>query len=890
MIKLSDWHETVRQLAPDLDWTEIGKSDHFVHFYETDAFLMDLLSTFIEMGLKAGDACIVFATESHRKDLEARLEAYADITAAREGGHFVSYDAAETLLKFIGDDQSPDPGRFAETIGEIVSRGAKGERRVRVFGEMVALLWKDGNRNAAIQLEQLWNQLRETHQFALFCAYPLEVFLSHSLDSRLNDVCAQHVWVIPAESYSRLTDPNDRLRTVALLQQKARLLEAEVRQSKDVEQRLQISEIRYRSLFERSTDGILILDSETHIIADVNLSMLELLRTTRDQVLGKRLWEIGLFGNQEASQELVEELRDKGIVRCEHLQVDISGASRDVEIVGSIFRTNGHRIIQCNVRDITERKRAEELSSHLAAIVESSDDAIISKTLQGIILTWNKGAERIFGYSSEEVIGKPIYVLIPPDRVGEEPGILDRIKHGERIDPYETVRVTKDGRSVDVSLTVSPIKDKSGRIIAASKIARDITDRKRAEADLRRQAEIIEKLYEESQRERAEAEAANRTKDEFLATVSHELRTPLNAIIGWCYMLRKASTDEATTARAIGTIERSARAQAQLIEDILDVSRVMTGKLRLRIGSVDLISIIKTAIESVQLAANAKDIKLAMILDPSARHALGDPTRLQQVIWNLLSNAIKFTPPHGKVEVRLECVDSDAEIIVSDTGQGIGKDFLPFIFERFRQADGTITRRHSGLGLGLAIVRHLVELHGGTVQAQSAGSGCGATFTVKLPLLAESMQAKEKMRGIEGPLSNEGIGASGASGPSLPGLRVLLVDDDQDNLQMLSNVLKMCRAEVYLVQSAAEALAALRSYKPDVLVSDLAMPNEDGYSLISKVRALENGKQLPAVALTSYVRVEDRERALAAGFNMFVPKPIEPDELIAAILSLIDPS
>ena len=732
--RISVWNH-----APRTDWSEMSESEHFVQFYETDLFLLNSLGGFIGTGLQAGDACVVVATKPHRDGLDARLQAYGlDVDAASARGQFVSLDATETLSTFMIDG-SPEPARFAEILGGIITRASEGSRRVRVFGEMVALLWSEGNHTAAIRLEELWNDLHETHPFSLFCAYPMNGIGGAALAGPLGGVCAAHSRVIPAESYTELAGPDQRLRAILELQQKARTLEAEIAERKDLEGRLRISEICYRRHFEAARDGLLIVDPETQRVTDANPSMIELLGT-HEEIVGKELWEIGLLTDREASLEAFRELNEKRIVRYDELAVRTGdGQHRYVEFVGNIYATNDHQVIQCNVRDITERKRADEVASHLAAIVESSDDAIISKTLEGTILTWNSGAERVFGYVAEEVIGRPIQILIPPERIDEEPVILNRLKSGECIDHYESVRVAKDGRRIYVSLTVSPIRDRNGRIVGASKIARDITERKRDE-------EEREQLLAREQAARAEAESANRTKDEFLATVSHELRTPLNAIMGWSHLLRRGSMDEAATARAAETIERNAKSQAQLIEDILDVSRVITGKLRLNIGPVDIASVINAAIDSVQLAADSKGIHLEVTLDPSARHVSGDSGRLQQVVWNLLSNAIKFTPSGGRVEVRLERANSNAQIRVSDTGQGISQDFRPFIFDRFRQADGTSTRRHSGLGLGLAIVRHLVELHGGTVRADSPGEGSGATFTIAIPLAVDQERATSQRR------------------------------------------------------------------------------------------------------------------------------------------------
>jgi signal transduction histidine kinase len=384
------------------------------------------------------------------------------------------------------------------------------------------------------------------------------------------------------------------------------------------------------------------------------------------------------------------------------------------------------------------------------------------------------------------------------------------------------------------------------------------------------------------------AEAANLAKDEFLAVVSHELRTPLNAILGWARMLGEGKLDQAMTARALEIIERNAKSQSQLIEDLLDFSRIISGKLRLDVGRVELASVIEAALDVVRPAADARAIRLQAILDPKAGPVSGDASRLQQVVWNLLSNAIKFTPKGGRVQVRLERVNSHVEMTVSDSGQGIDAEFLPQVFERFRQADTSTTRRHGGLGLGLAITRHLVELHGGTITAESRGEGQGATFTVRLPLMVLSgldqfstAETEQSVLAAEDSLRLKDL-------PRLDGLHVLVVDDERDARELLTMVLTQSGAEVTAVATVADALEKLQRSKPDLLVSDIEMPDEDGYALISKVRSLEKtgGGRLPAIALTAHARFSDRMRALSAGYQMHVPKPVEPAELLIVIANL----
>jgi signal transduction histidine kinase/CheY-like chemotaxis protein len=410
----------------------------------------------------------------------------------------------------------------------------------------------------------------------------------------------------------------------------------------------------------------------------------------------------------------------------------------------------------------------------------------------------------------------------------------------------------------------------------------------------RRQYEVREHLLAQKRTEEerelllSAAEAANRTKDEFLATMSHELRTPMTAILGWAQLLRSHTLSPDDFARALEIVERNAQSQKKLIDDLLDISRIITGKLRLDVQPVDLASVVAAAVDALRPTAEAKAIRLQPLLDPQAGPVSGDTDRLQQVVWNLLSNAIKFTPRGGRVQVRLERINSHVEIVVSDTGRGISADFLPHVFDRFRQADGTTTRRHGGLGLGLSIVRQLVELHGGTVGVESNGEGQGATFIVRLPLMVTRKQWDDAAYTGRHPTAG-GDELSFDCPPSLEGLRVLVVDDEPDTRRLLRTVLERCGSEVTTASSAAEALAAFIESKPDVLISDIGMPEEDGYELIGKLRASEavasNGR-IPAIALTAYARVEDRVRALNAGFQVHVPKPIEPVELLAVVASL----
>ncbi|MBA3354650.1 MAG: response regulator [Pyrinomonadaceae bacterium] len=409
----------------------------------------------------------------------------------------------------------------------------------------------------------------------------------------------------------------------------------------------------------------------------------------------------------------------------------------------------------------------------------------------------------------------------------------------------------------------------------ATELQTEIAERKQAEEE---RAQLLVR----EQAARAEAEQANRTKDEFLATLSHELRTPLSAILGWSHLVRTGKLDEPQMTRALETIERNARSQSQLIDDLLDVSRIITGKLQIELRSVNLSSVIEAAIDAVRPAFAANDIHLEMVMESKTCLVTGDANRLQQIFWNLFSNAVKFTPQGGRVRVGLERSDSRARISVSDSGIGIKPDFLPYIFDRFRQADGSTTRVHGGLGLGLAIVKHLVELHQGTVEVESKGTDQGSTFTVSLPIaIAESMGVLDNVTVLE----REGNGLPAGFSELLNGLRILVVDDELDSRELITAILTHCGSEVKCSESAVEAIEAFRNWKPDLLVSDIGMPTEDGYSLIQKIRKMRSkwAREMPAVALTAYATVEDRDRALDAGFQVHVAKPIEPEVLVRSV-------
>jgi PAS domain S-box-containing protein len=898
------------------------------------------------------------------------------------------------------------------------------------------------------------------------------------------------------------------------------------------------------AIVESSDDGILSRDLNG-IIQSCNAAAERIFGYTAAELIGQPVQVLIPPERQAEEDDILGRIRrGERVDHFETVRVTKDQRRIDVSLTVSPVRDGSGVVIGASkiARDITEQKRARGTEAYLAAIIESSEDAILSKDLDGFIQTCNPTAEQLFGYSASELIGRSIRILIPPDRQPEEDEILAKVRRGERVQHFETVRIAKDGRALDISLSVSPVRDASGAVVGVAKSARDITEQKRLRRELTAQQEwfrvtlgsigdgviasdpdgrvtymnahaealtgwtshaatgraladvfrsinektrqpvenpadlvirsghvaglanhtllisrdgtqrpiadsaapirdgagrIIgvvlifrdvteerkvedaiaeqrewfettlesigdaviatdergrvafmnpiaerltgwrlaqargrscsdvfrivdeesrgtvespvtralaegaivglanhivlvaadgtecpiddsaapirsrdgrivgvvlvfrdvterrrmelerrsgarerERLLEAERTARADAERASRVKDEFVAMMSHELRTPLNAIIGWTQLMSNAGTDTDLLRRGVDVIARNTRVQAQLISDLLDISRIVSGKLRLTMERVDLESIIRDAIEIVQQSANDKRITIEHELPATTGTIAGDRARVEQIVWNLLSNAIKFTPEGGRVVIRLrQAAGAGAEITVTDTGMGIRQDFLPHIFERFQQADRTITKRFGGLGLGLAIVKHLVELHGGTITADSAGEGHGATFVVVLP----ASVLPETVDGIAE--SDARTRESSEPAVCLDGVRVLIVEDEPDTSEFIRRFLVTHGADVVTASSAAEALSLLPASGADILVSDIGLPEVDGYELIQRIRRMDakNGGGIPAVALTAYARSEDRALALRAGYQAHLAKPAEPAELLATI-------
>jgi PAS domain S-box-containing protein len=651
----------------------------------------------------------------------------------------------------------------------------------------------------------------------------------------------------------------------AIALRNARLYEMELaeanRERDETLEALQASNARTNRILESITDLFYQLDHEWRF-TNVNGQTEARLGIPREELIGRVFWDVF----PQSVDGLLYKRFHQAMATLEPAHFEVP--SRIVH--GAWFEAHAYPSksgLTVYLREITERKRAERTSRLLASIVESSDDAIVSKDLNGIISSWNRGAERVFGYKADEIIGKPVTVLMPHELYDEENTILARIRSGRSVDHYETVRLRKDGTLIDISLTISPIRDESGQIVGASKIARDITEEKRAFEEKAR-------LLERERLAREEAEAANRLKDEFLATLSHELRNPLNVVIGYSEILRR-SEDVANTAfvkRAAEVIRRNALAQSQLVSDLLDLSRLQMGKLAINHHPVALLTIITDALETVKTEAEAKNITLKLNASRDPFMVDGDPVRLGQIAWNLLNNAVKFTASGGEITITLEADGTGAQFVVEDSGQGIAPEFLPYVFEIFRQGDASSSRRQGGLGIGLALVKQLAELHDGVVRAESRGVGRGARFSVWLPL-----------REIEASTS---VTTTNVATGALEGTCILVVDDSSETTDMLSKLLEMDGAEVHTARGGMEALAIAEESDFDLVISDISMPEMDGYQLLQQLRRLPRMANIPALALTGFGRISDIDRAHREGFTKHFTKPLDIDKLLGSVREL----
>jgi PAS domain S-box-containing protein len=661
-------------------------------------------------------------------------------------------------------------------------------------------------------------------------------------------------------------------------------------------QELRESEDRFRLLVESVRDYAIFMLDPDGIILTWNAGAERFKGYAAHEIIGQhfsRFYPAEALERGYPAHEL-EVAKATGVFEDEGWRVRKDGSLFWANVVITAIRNSHGELLGFAkvTRDLTQRRAHEEdlrrSEERFRLLIEGvADYAIFMLDPNGRVATWNVGAERIKGYTASDIIGQHFSIFYPEDARASgwpEHELQEASEKGSFVD--NGWRVRKDGTTFWANVTITALRDDAGQLLGYAKLTRDLTESKRIEAmELANQQR--EEMLDAERNARMAAQRATRIKDEFLATLSHELRTPLSAILGWTQVLLREDTPRGPDEqkRAVEVIHRNARAQIQLIDDLLDLSRIMTGKIRLDLHQVSLASVVKAAVDSALPAAEAKNIRLKSILGSSQDIVSADSARLQQVVWNLLTNAIKFTQKGGQVQVLLQRVNSHLELSVSDTGIGIPATYLPYVFDRFSQRDSSTTRAFGGLGLGLAICKQLVELHGGSIRAASQGEGMGATFSVQLPL--SIVQLDEHGAPRIHPTAETQAGEM-LSLPRLEGVRVFVVDDEPDARELLRTVLQDQGATVTSFGSAHDALVALKTTKPTVLVCDVGMPKMDGYQLIRTLRAQESRSgRIPALALTAFARAEDRKRSLVAGYQAHLAKPFDVGELILVIADLV---
>ncbi|HEX3770250.1 MAG TPA: ATP-binding protein [Polyangiaceae bacterium] len=638
---------------------------------------------------------------------------------------------------------------------------------------------------------------------------------------------------------------------------------------------LEGADYRYRRLIETMKEGAAIIGRDGCVVY-ANQRMAEMLGTGLSKVLAARIEAFVATGSRRVFQALVRE----GVFRPTKAEVFfVRGAGLVPTYVSATPTGDDDGGVCVVVTDLTEQKRSEEIlaAERLAtSILEQAAEAVVVCSPDRRIVRASRAALRLA--ETDPLLRE--FGEVFPIRLSGAKGdgadgkgareFLEEVIDGAVVSGAEAILALGASGLRHLVVSAAPLANAKGEIFGCVISLTDVTERKIAEG----------KLIELAHRERVRVEEANRAKDEFLATVSHELRTPLNAILGWARILRSGEIPHDKRERALETIERNAVMQAQIIDDLLDISRIVSGNLRLEARDVNMGVVVQAAIDSVKPLAQVKGVALEASVEPESGPIVGDADRLQQVVWNLLTNAIKFTPAGGHVRASLEVIDGHVHVDVTDDGRGISPQFLPHVFERFRQADGGSTRAHGGLGIGLTIVKKLVELHDGTIEVRSDGDMRGATFLVRIP------SAGTKADGVAAPVKPARLFRET---DDLAGTHLLVVDDDRDGRELVAEVLRECRAEVRVAESAAVAFDAMQRETFDALLSDIGMPGEDGYSLIARVRTLpvEKNGRVPALALTAFARGEDRRRALLAGFDGHLPKPVEPNELVLVLSNLI---
>jgi PAS domain S-box-containing protein len=833
--------------APASASRDVDHRAHFAHLYEGDDALVDAVTEYVGGALASGASAIVLATAGHRSAFEARWRAAGlDLAIISAGGRYRALDAHEVLARILVDGR-PDRERFFAVCEPLVADAGRQGTRLVVFGELVGVLWRDGAHEAALRIETFWNELARAHPFSLCCGYP--ACAVDDAGTAFRRICAEHTLTVPGESYTRLRDDNARLAYIGELQQRANSLDRELAHRRAAEALLERKARELDDFLDDATYAIHSVGADGTLLS-ANRFELEMLGYGADEYIGRNVRD---FYVGDVPMPLQGDVENTTTLRDQPARMRRKdGSIRDVVVTTAVYGRDGFLHTRCFTRDVTEQLRAQravdvarELAHTsdelLAAIVASSDDAIVSKTLDGRVTSWNRGAHRLFGYEPGEMIGESILTIVPPELHDEEREILRRLSRGERIEHFETVRLRKDGERVEVSLTISPIRDKDGRVVGASKVARDITDRKRIEEQLR---------------------VADRRKDEFLAMLGHELRNPLAPIRTVAEVLRRTLVDNPRAVELCAILERQVQQMTRLLDDLLDVTRITRGTIRFQRERVDVSSVIQRAVEASGALITRRKQRLRVGMPKNPVYVQGDFARLVQLVTNLLNNAAKYTPVYGRIALRVVRRGEQFDIRVHDNGAGITPEMLPRVFDLFVQSEAA-GGLQEGLGIGLTLVRVIAEHHRGHVVARSAGPGRGSQFVVTLPVdVGDGARQAPVASSTAAPASRK---------------RIVIVDDNRDALESLATLLRLAGHEVTIASDGASGLRIVDETRPDLALLDIGLPGMSGYEVARRLR--EAGCSVPLAAVTGYGTPEDRERTRAAGFDHHLVKPVDTASL-----------
>ena len=840
---------------------------HFVQFYEDDAFIVDEVAEFLDGALRAGDAAILIATPEHRAALTKRLRGFGKVKAAQNWypGELVVLDARETLTKFMVDG-SPNEALFLATVGSVVSRAAAGgTRAVRAFGEMVALLCADGNAEAALRLEELWNDLGGRHTFSLMCAYPMNLFASAEHAETFRHVCRTHSRVRPSESLAANDDGQDLARTVAALQQKAISLQTEIARRTAAEQTLRRREQELADFLENAAEGLHRVGRDGTILW-ANAAELELLGYDEDEYVGHNIAEF--YVDHRVIAEILarlnsgETLRDQpATLRCKN------GARKHVLVTSNAYFEDGELVYtRCFTRDVSDRRAREHAE-------RERNNLLMRAPVAAALLT---GPSHVFRLANPPycrmvgrngLVGKS-YLEAFPELVGTDfPKVLDRVfSTGEPFIAKETrVLLNKSGHGAPEEcffiFNLEPLRTPDGAVYGIMAIAVDVSE-------LVQSRRVLEESHLERSKLLSELQTANRAKDEFLAMLGHELRNPLSPIVTALQLMKMRGDIKSSKEQAI--IQRQVDHLIRLVDDLLDVSRITQGKVELRSESIEIAQVLAKAVEMASLLFEQRRHHLTIDVPSTGLLWRGDATRLAQVVANLLTNAARYTDPGGSVVLRAARQSDQVVISVKDTGRGLTEEMLPRVFQLFFQGHQGIDRAEGGLGIGLALVKNLVELHGGTVQAESDGAGCGSEFIVRLPVVAVTHTH----------VANGASARIGAVGTAQR--RILVVDDNADAADLVGMLLRASGHDVQIAHDPVKALEIAAGFDPEIALLDIGLPVMDGYELAAQLReTTKPGCRL--IALTGYGQDADRKRSEAAGFDSHLVKPIDADLLLQVV-------